>query len=202
MPDHRPPQARPTLRPRGMQLRSRQLVRAAALGVVVWAASASFAASPATACIGGLPFDVAVAHQQGGLLRALVTAAHDRPDFTTDLTLSQTQVLRGDPPLAAEVHAVVGLTCEQHADAGETVILVFNVAGLTWPNPLPLVYVIDGADALDPGVVSAALTAVPATDTVVGDYRPEDSYAAHRMVLVAFAGALTFVLALRRARLR
>ena len=169
---------------------------ASALRLALWTTSAR----PAAACTGGLPLDIAVAQQQGGILLALVTSAHDRPDdFTTDLTLSDPRVIRGSPPLESEVHAVAGLICDQHVDVGETVMLVFDVTGLEWANPLPLAYVIDGADALDPKVVSSALAAVPPTDTALTEPGQDGNGPIDRTLLVAVVSALAFAIALRRA---
>lgn len=178
------------------RLRIRRVVLASVLGLALWTTSAG----PAAACTGGLPLDIAVAQQQGGILLALVTSAHDRPDdFTTDLTLSEPRVIRGSPPLESEVHAVAGLICDQHVDVGETVMLVFDVTGLEWANPLPLAYVIDGADALDPKVVSSALAAVPPTDTALTEPGRMETVQSIGRFSSLWSGALAFAITLRRA---
>ncbi len=137
--------------------------------LVLWAVASAAGTQSVVACIGGTAFDWAVAHTDGGILRARVTSAPIREDFTTDLLISHAQALRGDPPTALRLHAVAGAICEQSADVGESIVVLFDVRGGQYPYPLPLFYVVDGPDALDANAVAAAFGELPATDTVAHD---------------------------------
>lgn len=165
-----------------------------AVALAAWIVSAAVAAQPATACVGGTPFGWAVTHSHGGLLRAIVVGAPHREDFTIDLRLSAQEALRGDPPRDDEIHSAIGAVCEQDVDAGEMVIVVFDVRGGEYPYPLPLIYVVDGDDALEPGVVAAALDALPASDSVASP----NSIEAPRQLNLApvLAGVLGLLVAL------
>jgi hypothetical protein len=180
-----------------------RLFTAGAAAMVVWFAAAAISVSPASACIGGTAFDWAVAHEHGGILRATMIGEYGRTgDFTIDMTISATDVLRGDPPRATKVHAALGLACDQQAQVGDAVILVFDVRGGADPYPLPLAYVVEGPAALDAEVVSNALNDLPPTDTATGvalrDTEPPSPIA----LIPILAGFLTFVIALRPLRQR
>lgn len=159
-------------------------------------------ARPVAACVGGTSFDWAVTHAQGGILRAHVTSAGTREDFTTDLVLSQLVILRGDPPDTPHLHTVAGAICDQVADAGETVLLLFNVRGGQYPYPLPLFYVVAGSDALSPGDVAGALAAIPSTDTAPVQRSPTPNDDSAVLPLSIIAGLSAFGIALRRLRAR
>jgi len=159
-------------------------------------------ARPVAACVGGTSFDWAVTHAQGGILRAHVASAGMREDFTTDLVMSQLVILRGDPPDAPHLHTVAGAICDQVADAGETVLLLFDVRGGPYPYPLPLFYVVDGSDALSPGDVVGAFGAIPSTDAVPLQRSPTPNDDSAVLPLSIIAGLAGFGVALRRLRAR
>ena len=186
-----------------MRTRRLRLVLAAAVAIGVWSVGAAVGAAPAAACIGGTAFDWAVAHERGGILRASMIGEYGRTDdFTVDITISTPTVLRGDPPLASNVHAAVGLVCDQQVAVGDTMILVFDVRGGAEPYPLPLAYVVAGPSALDAAVVSDALNALPATDTAAG-LGPRQAGSPSPIALAAIlAGLLAFVIGFRPTRRR
>jgi hypothetical protein len=117
----------------------------------------------ASACSGGIAFDWAVAHQHGGIARAVVESRVVLPDFSEELVLSDPQPVRGDPPLRPDVIATAGAPCDQSADVGETILLIYDVHGLL--TRLPLYYVVRGPDALSSSELQAGLALAPATDT-------------------------------------
>jgi hypothetical protein len=110
---------------------------------------------PAAACSGGTAPDWAVAHQHGGILRGVVLTADTRSDFTTDLVLANLERLAGAPPSFPQVNSVAGAVCDQSADPGDTVVVIFDIRGGEVEYPLPLFYVVRGPDALEPAVVAA-----------------------------------------------
>ena len=155
-----------TNRPVSVNGLARRLAMCFLLGATLWAVGGSATAPAATACVGGnMPFDWAVAHTNGGILRARLDGVRPRDDYTLDLVLSGEQVVRGDPEYENPLHAVMAAICEQSAEAGETVVILFDVRGGDYPFPIPLVYVTSGSDALDPQVLADGLAALPATDS-------------------------------------
>ena len=171
------------------------------LGAVLLLAVGSVLGAPraASACSGGTAFDWAVQHSLGGIIRAHVDSVSTRPDFTTDLVLSAPSVIRGEPVSVPMIHAVAGAICEQSADPGETVLVLFDIRGGNPPYPWPLFYVVDGTDALSASVVSDGLSTTPATDTAVTPAsRPATDWWTTG-VLVS-SGLLGALLAIRRWR--
>ncbi len=169
--------------------------------------SAAFA-SPAAACSGGIAFDWAVANARAGILEARVVSAQIRADYTYDLEIAAPKVVRGDPSTGSRFHATEGYPCDQSADAGELVVLLFGVRGGPDEPPIPdaylrvpLVYVIEGRDALAPSVVAAAFAQLPPTDTA--NIAPEPSQAPRMPVLeVLIAAAGGMVVMFRRNKPR
>jgi hypothetical protein len=114
--------------------------------------------APTTAaCSGGIEFGWAMSHA-GGIIGGRVDVVRDRPDFTTELRLSGPTIIAGLPPAGSDIHAAAGLVCDQSADPGESVLVLFDVRGGDPPIILPLFYVVDGPDALEPAVVADALS--------------------------------------------
>jgi hypothetical protein len=109
---------------------------------------------PATACSGGTTADWAVAHQHGGIVRGVVATSENRPDFTTDVIVTNLERLAGDPPPFTQIHLVAGLVCDQSADPGETIVVLYDIRGAEVPYPLPLYYVVAGPDALEANLVA------------------------------------------------
>jgi hypothetical protein len=107
-----------------------------------------------TACSGGTAADWAVAHQHGGIVRGVVATSEDRPDFTTDLIVTNLERLAGEPPPFTQIHTVAGLVCDQSADPGETIVVLYDIRGAEVSYPLPLYYVVMGPDALEPDLVA------------------------------------------------
>ena len=172
------------------------------LATLACVAMGTATARPVAACIGGTNFDWAVAHAHGGILQARVDSAGTRVDFTTDLTLSHPESIRGDPPAVPRLHAVAGAICDQSADAGETVLVVFDIRGGQYPYPLPLFYVVAGSDALSPGVVAGALAALPSTDLAPSQPTPIPDGDSAVMPLSLVAGLSGFGVAMRQLRTR
>lgn len=186
-----------------MRFAARSLASSTLIAALAWAVLGTATAQPAEACSGGSAFDWAVAHTRGGILQARVVNAGLRSDFTNDLVLSEVEVLRGEPPADLHLHAVAGAICEQSADAGETILLLFDVRGDGYVYPLPLFYVVDGPDALAPGAVVAALRALPASDTAgvdPGSFPWTGSPGLPAMLVAGFGGLLVAFRCLRNAQ--
>ena len=125
-------------------------------------------ATPAStsACTGGVAFDWAVAHQQGGIVRAVVESKLQRPDHTDDIVVTDAEAIRGDPTLPFAVNVAAGLPCEQVGDVGEAILILYDIRGGEVPITIPLYYVVSGPDALSPAVLNAGLgPTAPSTDT-------------------------------------
>jgi hypothetical protein len=133
-----------------LRVRSRLLVFALVVG-----AAGAVEPPSAAACSGGTTPDWAVAHQRGGIVRGIVVTSEDRSDFTTDLILANLERVAGDPPPTTQLNVVAGAVCDQSADPGETIVVVFDIRDGEVPYPLPLYYVVTGPDALEPEVVAA-----------------------------------------------
>lgn len=140
-----------------VESRSNGRVRSRLLLVLVLVVGTAGAVEPpsAAACSGGTAPDWAVAHQRGGIVRGVVLTSEDRPDFTTDLILANLERLAGDPPPTTQLNVVAGAVCDQSADPGETIVVIFDIRGGEFPYPLPLYFVVAGPDALEPEVVAA-----------------------------------------------
>lgn len=170
------------------------LVSVGSISLVTFAAPTG-----AMACTGGIAFEEAVAHERGGIVRGIVESRLLRADFSEDVVISDAAVVRGDPPLDHSVNAAAGLPCEQVADTGETIMLIYDVRGQ--PVHVPLYYVVEGQDALSAAVVASALATTPQTDTdpaTAGD--PKGSFDWTSLATLASVGAAGFALAARRAR--
>ena len=133
--------------------------------LVAWMSVNAASVSPVAACTGGVAFDWAVAHTHGGVVRAQVTSTSTREDFSVDLEITHRRVIQGDPPTSLRINSVAGVPCEQTADPGETIVLLFDIRGDPVGENWPFFYVVEGSDALNPKVVSDALARLPATDT-------------------------------------
>ena len=155
-------------------------------------------APTASACIGGTAFDWAVAHTHGGILRATVAHVNEREDFSEDLSLVDPRVIRGDPPFGTPVHAVAGYLCDQSADPGDVVLILFDVRGQYGPDDRPLYYVIGGRGALSEREVDAGLGRLPATDAAVGRIESVPPAGSGGVAWLAAAWILGLVLAARR----
>lgn len=154
--------------------------------------------SGVSACSGGIAFDWAVAHQHGGIVQGIVESKIVRADFSEDLVITNAVALRGDPPLGARVNAAAGLPCDQVADDGETILLIYDIRGE--PIRVPLYYVVDGPDALSAEVVAHGLgPTAPPTDALPSPDR--DQTGSLNWILVVtllWAGAIGLVAAARR----
>ena len=158
-------------------------------------------AAPVAACTGGTPFDWAVAHAHGGLIRARIVSTATRDDQTIDVSITNLVALRGDPPRPRRVHAVIGAVCEQSVDAGETAIILFDVRGGPYSYPYPLVYIVEGPDALATADVAAVLASLPATDTTLGPVPATPASATPGPAgSVLVAGVIGLLVAVRRFR--
>lgn len=185
-------------RPRDMPLPKTAMLGPAVGLFLAFALLSAAIASPAAGCSGGIAFDWAVAHTRGGILEARVVNSKVRADFTRDLEIAQPRVLQGDPSTTSRIHATEGYPCEQSADAGELVVLLFGV--LRGPDEppfpdgdvrMPLVYVIEGRDALEPSVVAAAFAQLPPTETEGLDAKPTEVIPIMALaVWIAAAGGL------------
>jgi hypothetical protein len=153
--------------------------------------------SGASACTGGIAFDWAVAHEHGGIVKAVVESRVLRADFSEDLVVTNPKVLRGDPPLRLAVNSAAGLPCDQVADRGETVLLIYDVRGVT--GGVPLYYVIDGPDALNAAVTAHGLrpTAPPTDALPPADRRPAGTPDSLLLGILACVGAIAFAFAAR-----
>lgn len=154
-------------------------------------------ATAASGCSGGVAFDWAVAHAHGGILRGTVVSATVRDDYTADLVLSNVSVVRGSPSARKQLHVAGGAVCDQSADPGEIVVVLFDLRGGDYPFPLPLSYVVEGRDALLGSEVADALPELPETDRASdqGASRPPGT---HDLPWIALSGGLAWLIALRR----
>jgi hypothetical protein len=181
------------------------------LAVLLFGAT-GVAAPPVAACSGGTAVDWAVAHQRGGIVRGIVVAAEDRPDFTTDLTVANLERVQGNPPPYTTIHTVAGAVCDQRADPGETVVVIYDVRGGEVPYRLPLYYVVKGPDALEPDVAAALFGPVATftspsetasrNETLIGVESTAAPPTGLVLVAIALAGlfALVLLLVARRRR--
>jgi hypothetical protein len=120
----------------------------------------------ASACTGGIAFDWAVAHQHGGIIQAVVESKYRLQDFTDDIVVTDAKVVRGDPALPFRISAAAGLPCEQVADAGETILILYDIRGGKPPITIATYYVVSGPDALSATVLRDGLgSTAPPTDT-------------------------------------
>lgn len=162
-----------------MAARTIQAAQALFLGVVAMAVGGSLTAPGAAACIGGYAFDRAVELTDGGIVLAHVESAAMREDFSYDVILSNIDVVAGDPAVANPLHASMGAICDQSVEAGEQVIVLFEVGG----------------------PVSDTLASLPATDIV--STRPEavaDPVSIAPLLMTVWLGSLA--IAIRRFRQR
>lgn len=119
----------------------------------------------ASACSGGIAFDWAVAHQRGGIVQAVVESKYPIQVGIDDIVVTDAKVVRGDPTLPFKVTAVAGLPCDQVADAGETIVILYDIRGAEPPVIYPTYYVVSGPDALSAAVVRDVLGPMaPPTD--------------------------------------
>jgi hypothetical protein len=106
----------------------------------------------------------------------MVVSSVTREDYSLDLEITAQKVVHGDPPIVPRVNAMAGYPCEQTADAGERIVILFDTRRVpdepVLPGSytrLPLYYVVDGPDELHLAVVQEAFGALPATDAwIVG----------------------------------
>lgn len=172
---------------------------ASVVGALVVSVSVSAAsASPVAACTGGVAFDWAVAHTHGGIVRAQVTSTSTREDFSVDLEITHRRVVQGDPPTSLRINSVAGVPCEQTADPGETIVVLFDIRGDPVAQHWPIFYVVKGPDALDPDVVSDALARMPATDTASLGAHPSTKTPSP-LVPALIAAAIGLLITFRRA---
>ena len=181
--------------------RSALTVAVAASGAILLNVAAP---TVATACSGGIAFDWAVAHQQGGIVQAVVESKFLLEDFTYDIVVTDAEVVRGNPTLPFKVNAAAGLPCDQSADVGETILLLYDIRGAEPPITIPNFYVITGPDALTAAVRRDGLrTTAPPTDTdssTASDQRPAVDWLP--FPVFAAAAAIGAGLAVRRTAQR
>ena len=184
-------------RPRLMSFSKLRRVASVVGALVAWVSIGVASASPVAACTGGVAFDWAVAHTNGGIVRAQVTSSSVREDLSLDLLITNRRVVQGDPPTSSRINAVAGDPCEQTPDAGETIVLLFDIRGDPVGGRWPFFYVVEGPDALDPTVVSDALENLPATDTASLAAQPSTNLAAP-LLPALIAAAVGLVVIFRR----
>lgn len=131
-----------------------------------------------------------------------MTSIQTRDDASQDVVLANDQVVRGDPPTSYPVHGYVAMPCDQTADDGETILVVYDVRGGDPPITLPIFYVVAGSDALSATVVREGLRGtVPPTDMVADATSYEFlSTGLRTLLVVAIAALLGGLMAVRRTR--
>lgn len=154
------------VRARVMNIARAGRVGLAIVAVAVGAHFTSFATpAGASACSGGIAFDWAVAHQRGGIVQAVVESKYPIQVGIDDIVVTEAKVVRGEPTLPFRVTAVAGLPCDQVADAGETILILYDIRGAEPPVIYPTYYVVSGPDALSAAVVRDVLgPTAPPTD--------------------------------------
>lgn len=174
----------------------------AILAVGVGNLVASFAApTGASACTGGMAFDWAVAHERGGIIQAVVESKYPVQVGSDDIVVTDVKVVRGNPTLPFRVTAVAGLPCDQVADAGETILILYDIRGLEPSVVYPMYYVVSGPDALSAAAVRDVLgpTAPPTdADPSIADSPTPSDWSAVAILASAFAVGAT--LAISRTR--
>lgn len=190
------------VRARVMHIARRGRVGLALVAVAVGGLLSSFATpTGASACTGGIAFDWAVAHARGGIVQAVVESKYPVQVGIDDIVVTDAKVVRGEPTLPFKVTAVAGLPCDQVADAGETILILYDIRGAEPPVIYPTYYVVSGPDALSAAVVRDVLgPTAPSTDTEpsIADSPTLSDWPAVAMLASMFAAGAT--LAFRRTR--
>jgi hypothetical protein len=121
--------------------------------------------SPASACVGNMDFGSAVAGTRGGIAEGRVLDATYSASRGTLVQLTDTARVRGDPPISTSVWLMMGDVCDQGADPGDTLWLLYDVQDFDEPSGLAVAFVVEGSDAVSAEEVRAALAALPETDS-------------------------------------
>jgi hypothetical protein len=154
-------------------------------------------APTASACLGGTSFEYAAKHARGGILRARVAHVIEHWNGTSDLSLVDTRVIRGDPAFETPLLAGAGYVCTGSADAGDVVLIMFDVRS-RYRSDRPLYYVIHGRGALSEREVDAGLGRPPATDARTVPIEPVRPAGSGGVAWLAAAWILGLVVAARR----
>jgi hypothetical protein len=148
----------------------------------------------AAACVGNMDFRSAAARTRGGIVAGRVLEA---PYFTTAGTLvhlTDVSRVRGDPPMSESVWLTMGDVCDQAADPGDTIWLLYDVQDFNEPEGLAVAFVVEGSDAVPRENELVALAMPPETDakgpmTAAADGGDE--------TLLLLVGLLTFLVSVR-----
>jgi hypothetical protein len=120
--------------------------------------------SVVSACIGNMDFGAAVAGTRGGIAEGRVLDATYSASRGTLVQLTDTARVRGDPPISTSVWLMMGDVCDQGADPGDTLWLLYDLEDFDEPPGLAVAFVVEGSDAVLDEEVRAALAALPETD--------------------------------------
>lgn len=134
------------------------------LGLILGCFVLAGAPSPVSACVGGMDFAWAVGQARDGIVEGRVIDALDTHGNGISVHLDGVTRVLGDPPMSAVASLTMGDVCEQVADSGETVWLLYGLRGLDLPKGLTVAFVVDGPDGVGREAANAALAALPATE--------------------------------------
>ncbi|HJR89930.1 MAG TPA: hypothetical protein VJ782_07220, partial [Aeromicrobium sp.] len=138
--------------------------------------------SPVAACVGDTHLGWAVARTRGGIAEGRVVEVMDTMGSGIRVRLEGVSRVLGRPPVASQTTLMMGDVCDQSADPGDTVWLLYDVKDFDEPTGHAVAFVVEGSDAVPRDEVLAALAAMPETDTVA----PQPEWAGH----TAFVGFL------------
>jgi hypothetical protein len=146
----------------------------------------------ASACVGNMDFTSAVASARGGIAEGRVLDAAYSADSGTLVQLTHTGRVRGHPPISTSLWLMMGDVCDQSADPGDTVWLLYDLQDFDEPPGLAVAFVVEGSDAVPHEEVLAALAALPETDAAPVAPAPAAS------VWLLLIGLLTLALSVLR----
>ena len=138
-------------------------VRAWAVLTAVAAAAVLWSPTPVSACSGGMDFQWAIVHTRGWIAKATVVEAEYIPDGFYRITVGDVDPVQGRPPSLQQVTVAMGAVCDQSPDPGERILVLDGVA-VQPPYDRPVVYVINGSDAIRANEVARVLRSLPLTD--------------------------------------
>jgi hypothetical protein len=122
---------------------------------------------PVAACVGDMHLGWAVARTRGGIAEGRVAEVIDTSGSGIRVRLEGVSRVLGRPPVASQASLMMGDVCDQSADPGDSIWLLYDVKEFDEPIGLAVAFVVEGSDAVPREDVVAALAAMPETDTVV-----------------------------------
>lgn len=121
--------------------------RVAILATAMTAVVLLSAPSPAAACIGNMDLGWAVAHSRRGIAQGRIVEAVDTT-YGIRVRLEAVTRVVGQPPLSERASLMMGDVCDQSADPGDTVWLMYDLSDWLGPTDLAIAFVVEGPDAV------------------------------------------------------